>query len=215
MYTQPIHHLIRLKRQALDMSQSALAEYLLMDGRTLRRKEAGQLKVSPKQDHEINKLLLASDRAPNKSGQDIAALRAKLGWTISDAAEKFYLLPDEWEEIERSQYAPQALLKFLSLAILYVERDGHIPLPLTDDPRASSRESGPTADDPPRAKPDHLKLLRKTFSLNQAQLAVLLGVSRATVNRYESGDYVIPRHMLVTLRDVAATLKERKFNQED
>ena len=215
MYTQPIHHLIRLKRQALDMSQVELAEYLLMDTRTLRRKEAGQLKVNPKQDHEINKLLFTSDRAPDKSGQDVASLRAKLGWTISDTAEKFYLLPDEWEQIERSRHAPQALLKFLSLAFLYVERGGHIPLPPADDPRSSSASHEATKDDPPRAKPDHLKFLRKAFGLNQAQLAVLLGVSRATVNRYESGDYVIPRHMLVTLRGVAATLKERKFNQED
>ena len=215
MYTQPIHHLIRLKRQALNMSQAALAEYLLMDGRTLRRKESGQLKVHPKQDHEINKLLLTSDRAPDKSGQDIATLRTKLGWTISDAAEKFYLLPDEWEALERSQHAPEALLKFLSLAHLHADPTGHIPFPQTDDPRASEHPSRPSEAEAPRAKPEHLKLLRKTFGLNQAQLAVLLGVSRATVNRYESGEYVIPRHMLITLRGVAATLKERRFNQDE
>ncbi|KKS05290.1 MAG: hypothetical protein UU59_C0051G0010 [candidate division WWE3 bacterium GW2011_GWE1_41_27] len=209
MYTEPINHLILLKRVALEMSQAELADHLLMDIRTLQRKETGLVKVSVKQDSQINNLLLASPPSPTYSGQDIAALRVNLGWTISEAAEKFYRLPEEWEQIERSQHAPSALHRFLSLAHDSQDEDGNIPRPTVGPHRASSDDSGPSA------KPEHLKFIRKEYGLNQAQLAVLLGVSRATVNRYESGDYVIPRHMLVTLRGVAATLKERKFNQED
>ena len=209
MYTQPINHLLLLKRLALGLSQHELADHLLIDARTIQRKESGQTKVSVKQDAQVNQLLLASPPSPTYSGQDLALLRVQLGWTVSEAAEKFYRLPEEWEALERSQHPPKALHRFLSLARDSQDKEGNIPIPPPGAHRASSDDSGPSA------KPDHLKILRKTFGLNQAQLAVLLGVSRATVNRYESGDYVIPRHMLVTLRGVAATLKERRFTQED
>jgi len=59
----------------------------------------------------------------------------------------------------------------------------------------------------PKLTPDHLKLFRNHFKLTQDQAAQLLGVSRVTWNRYESGNHAIPRHLTLTLRSIVADLK--------
>ena len=61
----------------------------------------------------------------------------------------------------------------------------------------------------PKLSSEHLRLFRSHFGLTQAQAASLLGISRVTWNRYESGRHSIPGHMLHTLRGVVHELKEQ------
>ncbi|WP_373027733.1 helix-turn-helix domain-containing protein [Sulfurimonas sp.] len=62
----------------------------------------------------------------------------------------------------------------------------------------------------PTLTTDHLRLFRKHFSLRQDQAAQLLGVTRVTWCRWESGRYPLPGYLLHSLRSVVQDLKQQQ-----
>lgn len=63
--------------------------------------------------------------------------------------------------------------------------------------------------------PNHLKVFRSHFALRQDQAAQLLGVSRVTWCRWESGRYPLPGYLMHSLRSVVQELKQQQTKESE
>lgn len=57
---------------------------------------------------------------------------------------------------------------------------------------------------------EHLKLFREHFALSQSASAKLIGVTRVTWHRWESGKATLPPYLAFTLRGAADYLKTKE-----
>lgn len=194
---------LKQKRRALGISSAEIAERLGTDKHTYQLMEKSQRSVPSHFEAAASRLL--HDSPPgDSSGVALQKLRLKLALSLGDAAALLHLTEDELFEMERpSAHPPKAVMAFLrNLLSNPSERKG----------RLKANEQEPSSLQ--QAKPGHLIFIRKQFNLSQDDLAHYVGVSRATVNRWETGKYPMPKHLMLTLRGVVALLKQEKIKQE-
>lgn len=120
-------------------------------------------------------------------GARLKHIRKALGWTATDAAKSWgRVTPQWWHDMETGRISiSPAVSGYMELK--YAEAQAQQkPLALT---------------------PAHLTYFRKHFSLTQAQAAQLVGVTRVTWNRWETGKSPVPAHLIHTLRAVGGQLK--------
>ena len=119
---------------------------------------------------------------PGMTGKELRYIRQRLNKPVATIAAEYSKSVRMWEDMEAGR------------------RD--VPDDLEIDIRLAAEEAqiAPYGTPEPVVTPRHLRAYRRTKGLNQAEFAILLRVTAATLSRWESGARKIPPWVLYVLR---------------